>query len=111
MTGEITLRGRVLPIGGLKEKALAARRLGIKTVIMPSDNANELPDLPDVLKNEITFVPVKRVDEVFDIVLEGGTAFEQYKTEEKKVKPRKRTPKTLPVIGEQPTQRDSVRCK
>lgn len=110
MTGEITLRGRVLPIGGLKEKALAARRLGIKTVIMPYDNANELPELPDVLKNEITFIPVKRVDEVFDIVLEGGDAFELYKTEQKPQKMRKRTPKTLPVISEQPSH-DGVRCK
>jgi ATP-dependent Lon protease len=111
MTGEITLRGRVLPIGGLKEKALAARRLGIKTVVIPYDNANEIPELPEVLKKEITFVPVKRVDEVFDLVLEGGTAFEQYKTEKKQLKPRKRAAKTLPVIREQPDQRDSVRCK
>ena len=110
MTGEITLRGRVLAIGGLKEKALAARRLGIKTVIMPYDNANELPELPDVLKNEITFIPVKRVDEVFNVVLEGGNAFEEYRTEQKQPKPRKRTPKTLPVISEQPV-RDGVRCK
>ncbi|MBQ7912847.1 MAG: endopeptidase La [Clostridia bacterium] len=111
MTGEITLRGRVLPIGGLKEKALAARRLGIKTVIMPFDNANELPELPEVLKNEITFIPVKRVDEVFDVVLEGGTAFEQYKTEQTPPKARKRAPKALPVISEQPSPRDGVRCK
>ena len=111
MTGEITLRGRVLPIGGLKEKALAARRLGIKTVIVPYDNANEIPELPEVLKKDVTFVPVKRVDEVFDLVLEGGTAFEQYKTEERKAKPRKRTAKTLPVIREQPDQRDGVRCQ
>ena len=110
MTGEITLRGRVLPIGGLKEKALAARRLGIKTVIIPFDNANEIPELPDVLKNDVTFVPAKRVDEVFDIVLEGGSAFQQYKTEQKQSKPRKRTQKTMPVISERPNQ-DSVRCK
>ena len=108
MTGEITLRGRVLPIGGLKEKALAARRLGIKTVVIPFDNASEIPELPEVLKKEITFIPVKRVDEVFDLVLEGGTAFEQYKTE---IKPRKkRVPKTLPVIR-QDADRDSIRCK
>ena len=108
MTGEITLRGRVLPIGGLKEKALAARRLGIKTVVIPFDNANEIPELPEVLKKEITFVPVKRVDEVFNLVLEGGTAFEQYKTQAKPSK--KRGAKTLPVLSEQP-DRDSIRCK
>ena len=108
MTGEITLRGRVLPIGGLKEKVLAARRLGIKTVVIPFDNANEISELPDVLKKEITFVPVKRVDEVFNLVLEGGTAFEQYKTQAKPIK--KRGAKTLPVLSEQP-DRDSIRCK
>lgn len=111
MTGEITLRGRVLPIGGLKEKALAARRLGIKTVVIPAGNANEIPELPDVLKNEITFVPVKRVDEVFDLLLEDGKNFHLYKAEKPQPKPRKRTPKTLPVINEQPNHRDSVRCQ
>ena len=111
MTGEITLRGRVLPIGGLKEKALAARRLGIKTVVIPYDNANEIPELPEVLKKDVTFVPVKRVDEVFDLLLEGGAAFDEYKTEQKQPKPRKRTAKTFPVISEQPTPRDGVRCK
>ena len=69
---------------------------------------SKIPELPEVLKKEITFVPVKRVDEVFDLVLEGGTAFEQYKTE---IKPRKkRAPKTLPVIR-QDADRDSIRCK
>ncbi len=112
MTGEITLRGRVLPIGGLKEKALAARRLGIKTVVIPLDNANEIPELPKVLRDEITFVPVKRVDEVFDLVLEGGTSYDAYKTETKTPKPRKkRAPKALPVMEENHGSHDGVRCE
>ena len=110
MTGEITLRGRVLPIGGLKEKSLAARRLGIKTVVIPYENATEIPELPQVLRDEITFVPVKRVDEVFDLVLEGGASYHEYSAE-KTAKPRKkRTTKALPVL-EKTDNQDSVRCQ
>ena len=110
MTGEITLRGRVLPIGGLKEKSLAARRLGIKTVVIPYENATEIPELPQVLRDEITFVPVKRVDEVFDLVLEGGVSYHEYSAE-KTAKPRKkRTTKALPVL-EKTDNQDSVRCQ
>ena len=106
MTGEITLRGKVLPIGGLKEKSLAARRLGIKTVVIPEGNRRDIDELPEVVKKEITFVPVKSVDEVFELVLEGGAGY----SEPKAVKPKKRVakPKTLPVP--KPEQRDSVRC-
>ena len=64
MTGEITLRGRVLPIGGLKEKLLAALRGGIKTVLIPKDNEKDLADIPDNVKNELEIVPVETVDEV-----------------------------------------------
>jgi ATP-dependent Lon protease len=64
MTGEVTLRGRVLPIGGLKEKLLAAMRGGIKTVLIPEDNAKDLPDIPDSVKNAMEIVPVSRMDEV-----------------------------------------------
>ncbi len=77
MTGEVTLRGRVLPIGGLKEKALAARRLGITTVIIPEGNRRDLAELPEVVQKEITFLPVRAVEEVFDKVLEGGFAFDE----------------------------------
>jgi ATP-dependent Lon protease len=65
MTGEITLRGKVLPIGGLKEKALAAFRLGIKDVIIPIDNKKDLVDIPKEIRNEINFIAVSQVDEVF----------------------------------------------
>ncbi|MCM2324394.1 MAG: endopeptidase La [Oligoflexia bacterium] len=69
MTGEITLTGRVLPIGGLKEKALAAMRHGIKTIIIPEKNKKDLEDIPEEYRNTLTFVPVKTFDEVLDVVL------------------------------------------
>jgi ATP-dependent Lon protease len=64
MTGEVTLRGRVLPIGGLKEKLLAALRGGIKKVLIPEENAKDLADIPDNVKNNLEIVPVSRVGEV-----------------------------------------------
>jgi ATP-dependent Lon protease len=64
MTGEITLRGRVLPIGGLKEKLLAALRGGIKTVIIPEDNAKDLAEIPDNVKSGMEIIPVSRMGEV-----------------------------------------------
>jgi ATP-dependent Lon protease len=64
MTGEITLRGRVLPIGGLKEKLLAAARGGIKTVFIPEDNAKDLTEISDAIKGGMEIIPVARLDEV-----------------------------------------------
>jgi ATP-dependent Lon protease len=69
MTGEITLTGRVLPIGGLKEKALAAMRHGIKTIIIPDKNKKDLEDIPEEFRNHLTFVPVKTIDEVLEVAL------------------------------------------
>ena len=69
MTGEITLRGRVMPIGGLKEKALAAHRAGCKIVIIPGDNMKDLPDIPEAVRKKLRFVPVDTVDEVLRIAL------------------------------------------
>lgn len=69
MTGEITLRGRVLPIGGLKEKLLAAYRIGIKTVIIPKDNLPNLEEIDECVKNEVEFIPVEDIDEVLEIAL------------------------------------------
>jgi ATP-dependent Lon protease len=69
MTGEITLRGRVTAIGGLKEKALAAHRAGCDTVIIPHDNEKDLADIPDTVKKKLTFIPVESVDEVLKVAL------------------------------------------
>jgi ATP-dependent Lon protease len=69
MTGEVTLRGRVLPIGGLKEKLLAALRAGLKTVIIPADNEKDLAEIPDNVKAGLKIVPVKNVEEVLKVAL------------------------------------------
>ncbi|HEV7813681.1 MAG TPA: endopeptidase La [Janthinobacterium sp.] len=70
MTGEITLRGEVLPIGGLKEKLLAAQRGGIKTVLIPEQNVKDLAEIPDNVKNKLEIVPVRWIDKVLEIALE-----------------------------------------
>ncbi|MGF9912223.1 endopeptidase La [Paenibacillus ehimensis] len=69
MTGEITLRGRVLPIGGLKEKAMAAHRAGIRTVLLPKDNAKDIEEIPESVRSELTFIPVSHMDEVLEHAL------------------------------------------
>jgi ATP-dependent Lon protease len=76
MTGEATLRGRVLPIGGLKEKVLGAHRAGITTIILPKDNEADMEDIPAEVRQTLTFHPVSTLDEVFAIALEpeGGHA-------------------------------------
>ena len=72
MTGEITLRGEVTAIGGLKEKLLAARRGGIKTVLIPQDNVKDLQDIPENVKNQLEIVPVKWIDQVLEHALESA---------------------------------------
>ena len=71
MTGEITLRGKVLPIGGLKEKALAAHRAGIKNIIIPKDNERDEADIPAGVREEMNFIPASEVDTVFRSAIEG----------------------------------------
>ena len=70
MTGEITLRGEVLPIGGLKEKLLAAHRGGIKTVLIPEDNVKDLSEIPENIISKLKIKPVKWIDQVIDFALE-----------------------------------------
>jgi len=70
MTGEITLRGEVTAIGGLKEKLLAALRGGIKTVLIPEENAKDLQDIPENVKNGLEIVPVRWIDKVLEVALE-----------------------------------------
>ena len=69
MTGEVTLRGKVLAIGGLKEKAIAAHRAGILTVLLPKDNAKDIPDLPQRVRDDLTLIPVSHLDQVLPIAL------------------------------------------
>ena len=69
MTGELTLSGRVLPVGGIKEKILAARRAGVKTVILPKMNEKNLDDIPDYIKKEMNFILVEHIQEVLDLTL------------------------------------------
>ncbi len=90
MTGEITLRGRVLPIGGLKEKALGALRAGIKTVIIPAKNKRELVEIPAAIKRKIKFVAVNNMEEALDIALLPPLK----KPKNKSAKSAKRSPKS-----------------
>lgn len=80
MTGEITLRGRVLPVGGLKEKSLGALRAGIHTVILPEKNKKDLAEIPANVKRKIRFVPVSNMDEVLSIAIEKQKKSKQLKT-------------------------------
>jgi len=70
MTGEVTLRGRALEIGGVKEKVIAAQTAGVKTIILPKENKKDLEDIPDNVKSKLTFIFVEQADEVFPIALE-----------------------------------------
>ena len=70
MTGEITLRGEVLPIGGLKEKLLAAQRGGIRVVLIPEENTKDLAEIPDNIKSKLDIHPVKWIDQVLELALE-----------------------------------------
>ena len=66
MTGEVTLRGTVLPIGGLREKSIAAHRSGLKTIIIPYENQRDIDDIPEEVKKDLTIIPVKNVMEVIN---------------------------------------------
>lgn len=83
MTGEITLRGLVMPVGGIKEKVLAAKRAGIKNVIIPARNEPDLEDVPEAIKQQMNFYPIKRIDEALAL------AFEKPKAVKKKPHSRK----------------------
>jgi ATP-dependent Lon protease len=74
MTGEITLTGAVLPVGGIREKALAARRYGVKTFILPERNAIDIPELPEELRRDMTFVPASQLEQVLALALPPSEA-------------------------------------
>jgi len=88
MTGEVTLRGRVLPIGGLKEKMLAAHRAGIATFLLPKKNAKDLVELPEKVR-EMEIIEVERIEEVLGRALIGGLPGDPAATNGQAVKPRK----------------------
>src|SRR5262249_59573931 len=94
MTGEVTLRGRVRPVGGLREKALAALRAGIRTVVLPRQNIADLKEVPAELARRITFVPADRMDDVLDVVLAQPLAG---------TRPRPRPPRPRPASGRPPS--------
>jgi ATP-dependent Lon protease len=101
MTGEITLRGRVLQIGGLKEKLLAAHRGGIKTVVIPVDNEKDLAEIPDNVKAGLTIIPVRTVDDALKITLTyqpKPIVFEELDAEENKRFNSEKDDKTVTVM-------------
>ena len=91
MTGEITLRGKVLPIGGLNEKSMAAYKNGVKTVIIPKENSRDLAEIDEEVKNNVTFIPVSDIKEVLKTAVLDKT--------EKTSSGRKKTKKSLNVSG------------
>lgn len=95
MTGEITLRGRVLPIGGLKEKSIAAYRSGIRTIIIPHENVKDLEEIPEHIRKEIKFAAVKSVSEVFDIALCKVPSYSDFSSVATAIRPQTAKPKEI----------------
>ncbi|MBQ8611202.1 MAG: endopeptidase La [Oscillospiraceae bacterium] len=99
MTGEITLHGDVLPIGGLREKSMAAYKEGIRTVLIPQENASDLYDVVPVVREKVTFIPVSRLDQVLDLALVRPTAASESRSVRKNAsKPVKNTNKDAAVV-------------
>ena len=76
MTGEVTITGRVLPVGGIKDKFLAAYREGVKTILYPHTNEKDVSEIPERVRKDLTLIPVKHMDEVLPLALEGWKEFE-----------------------------------
>ena len=98
MTGEITLRGRVLPVGGVREKVLAAHRAGLKTVILPKRNVKDLIEIPRKARTEMKIVPVEHMDEVLEVALGAQPAIEEPAHPKRSQNKRKKT--ATPVVDE-----------
>jgi ATP-dependent Lon protease len=103
MTGEATLRGAVLPVGGIKEKVLAAHRAGIKRVILPDKNKKDMPDVPDEIRSEMTFYFCSRMEEVLDLALGVENLAKVKKELKARVKKAAAAKGTKPVTEPQPT--------
>ncbi|MEA1890738.1 MAG: endopeptidase La [Pseudomonadota bacterium] len=101
MTGEITLRGEVLPIGGLKEKLLAAHRGGIKIVVIPDENTKDLVDMPDVIKKGLDIRPVKWIDQVLEVALEKAPTPLKKKVSSKAEKSKKTATRSSKKAGDE----------
>ena len=100
MTGEVTLTGKVLPIGGLKEKALAAHRIKIATIIIPKENEKDVAEIPENVRKKIKFIPVETMDKVIEHSFEKKFRFKKKKTTAKKTaKTRKTTPARRPSVS------------
>ena len=84
MTGEITLRGQVLPVGGIKEKVLAAHRAGLNVVILPKQNEKDLDDIPEEVRKSLKFILAERVDDVFEAALVSDGREQHDSTKERK---------------------------
>ena len=103
MTGEITLRGNVLPVGGIREKVLSAHRSGLKTVILPKRNAKDLVDVPRRARNELQLVLVDHIDQVLDVALKPARG----DADQKHRPTRKSKPKTASVVNTSPGEREA----
>ena len=103
MTGEITLRGHVLPVGGIREKVLSAHRSGLKTVILPKRNAKDLVDVPRRARNELQLVLVDHIDQVLDVALKPARG----DADQKHRPTRKSKPKTASVVNTSPGEREA----
>ncbi len=100
MTGEVTLTGKVLPIGGLKEKALAAHRIKIATIIIPKENEKDVAEIPEIVRKKIKFIPVETMDKVIEHSFDKKFSFKKKKTTAKKTgKTRKTTPARRPSVS------------
>ena len=102
MTGEITLRGRVLPVGGVREKVLAAHRAGLKTVILPRRNQKDLIDVPKRARAELNIVPVEHMDQVLEIALTGSLSAKKVRPRRVAAAPKANPEKTIITPGEPP---------
>jgi ATP-dependent Lon protease len=104
MTGEITLTGRVLPIGGLKEKTMAAMRAGMRTVIIPEDNLPDLEEIDQTVRRALSFVSVSRLDAVIEAAFSMPLKPRKLPEKQEKAEKSEETPLAFADLGQQPQQ-------